>query len=193
MNGSKDGDAFRPKEVQQIDQLNLSSDIQVLRRLVQQQQLRFLSEAQSNLHALSLAPAQLVEDSLLQPGDIRKVQGAIDRYSIFIHRPAQKAEIRGTSLLHDLPHSKLKRDIELLRNKGDRACHLPERELVQRYIVQNHAARLALQRTGGKTQNRRFACAFRSDQSGTASCLQIEACGPNDVEPTISKADIAES
>jgi hypothetical protein len=85
----------------------------------------------------------------------------------------------------------LKRDIELLRNKRDRARHLPERKLVQRYIVQNHVARPAVQRTGSKAQNRRFARTIRSDQSRTASCRQIEVSGPNYVEPTIPEADIA--
>src|SRR5260370_42257485 len=150
MNRSKDGDAFPSKEVQQIDQLDLPPNIQILRRLSQQQQLRSLREAQRNLHALALPPAQFVEDSLLQSSHIRKVQGPVDRYPIFTHRPAQEPEIGGASLLHYLPHSKLKRDIELLRNKRDRARHLPERKLVQRYIVQNHTTRSALQRTGSK-------------------------------------------
>src|SRR5437879_9964459 len=66
MNRCKDSDAFRPKEVQQIDQLDLPPNIQILRRLIQQQQLRFLREAQRNLHALALPPAQFVEDSPLQ-------------------------------------------------------------------------------------------------------------------------------
>src|SRR5258705_11609045 len=189
MNRSKDGDAFRSKEVQQIDQLDLTPNIQILRRLIQQEQLRFLREAQRNLHALTLPPAQFVEDALLQPGHIRKIQGAVDRYAIFTHRPAQEPEIGGASLLHYLPHRKLKRHIELLWNERDRACHFPERKLAQRHIVQNHAARPALQGTGRKSQNRRFARTIRSDQSCTASGRQVEIRGPNYVESTIPEAD----
>src|SRR4030088_1382785 len=83
MNGGEDDDAFRPKEVQQIDQLHLPANIQVLRRLIQQEQLRFLRESQRNLSALALSPAQFVEDSLLQGGHIRKIQRSVDRYAIF--------------------------------------------------------------------------------------------------------------
>src|SRR5258705_11882593 len=191
MNRSEDGDAFPPKEVQQIDQLDLPPDIQILRWLIQQQQLRFLREAQRNLHALTLSPAQFVEDSLLQPGHIREIQGPVDRHTIFSHRPPQKPEIERASLFHSLPHSKLKRDIKLLRNKRDRARHLPERKLAQRYIVQNHVARPALERTGSKAQNRRFARTIRPDQSCTAPCLQIEIRRLNYVEPTIPEANIA--
>src|SRR5258705_12896775 len=191
MNRSEDGDAFPPKEVQQIDQLDLPPDIQILRWLIQQQQLRFLREAQRNLHALTLSPAQFVEDSLLQPGHTREIQGPVDRHTIFTHRPPQKPEIGRASLFHYLPHSKLKRDIKLLRNKRDRARHLPERKLVQRDAVQNYAARPTVQRAGSKAQYRRFAGTVRSDQGGTASREQIEARGPNYVETTIPEANIA--
>jgi hypothetical protein len=121
----------------------------------------------------------------------RKIQGAVDGHAIFTHRPPQEPEIGGAPLLNYLPHRKLKRHIELLWNERDRARDFPERKLAQRYIVQNHAARPALQRTGRKSQNRRFACTIRSDQSCAASCRQIEIRGPNYVESTIPEADIA--
>ncbi len=79
----------------------------------------------------------------------------------------------------------------MLRNERDRPRHLPERKLVQRYVVQNHIARPAVQRAGSKAKNRRLARTIRSNQSGTASRLQIEARGPNYVEPTVPEADIA--
>jgi hypothetical protein len=85
----------------------------------------------------------------------------------------------------------LKRDIELLRNKRDRARHLPERKLVQWDAVQNDVTRPTVQRTGSKAQYRRFAGTIWPDQSCTASRLQIEIRGPNYVEPTVPKANIA--
>src|SRR5258705_12066015 len=116
MNRSEDGDAFPPKEVQQIDQLDLPPDIQILRWLIQQQQLRFLREAQRNLHALTLSPAQFVEDSLLQPGHIREIQGPADRHTIYTHRPPQKAQRVPASSFHYLPDLTSKTDLTHLAN-----------------------------------------------------------------------------
>ena len=62
--------AFAPQRVQQVDEFRLPANIEVLRRLVQQQKLRLLRQAKSDLDPLTLSPAQFVEDSAAQAGGI---------------------------------------------------------------------------------------------------------------------------
>src|ERR1700761_4809371 len=58
----KDRDSFVAQEMQKIDQLYLSADIQILCGLIEQQQARLLGQAESYFHTLTLSAAQLVED-----------------------------------------------------------------------------------------------------------------------------------
>jgi hypothetical protein len=83
VDGGKDGDAFASQAVQQVDEFGLSSDVEVLRGFIEQQELCFLRETKRNLDALAFAATKLVEDAMAEQDGIGEVERAINGESVF--------------------------------------------------------------------------------------------------------------
>jgi hypothetical protein len=88
VDGGKDGDAFAPQAVQQVDEFGLSSDVEVLSGFIEQQELCFLRETKRNLDALAFAATKLVEDAMAEQDGIGEVERAINGESVFAQRTA---------------------------------------------------------------------------------------------------------
>src|ERR1700722_5328040 len=65
-----------------IQQFELTTEVEVLSRLVKQQQARFLCQSESNLDPLALSPAQLIEDAVPEGSNVGQSERALDRLAI---------------------------------------------------------------------------------------------------------------
>src|ERR1700728_3313359 len=65
-----------------IQQFELAAQVEVLGRLVQQQQARLLGQSESDLDALTFSATQLIEDAAPEASDIGQFQGALDGLAI---------------------------------------------------------------------------------------------------------------
>jgi hypothetical protein len=89
MHRGEDGNAFLAQRANQFDHLELASEIQMLHRLVEQQQLGLLCQPQCNFHPPTFASAELVEDARTQRSGICQRHGPFHGFPV---RRAQSAE-----------------------------------------------------------------------------------------------------
>jgi hypothetical protein len=187
VNGGQDSDSLIPEKVEQVDQLNLPSYIEVLGWLIEQQQSRLLCQAQGNLHPLALAAAQLIEDAMAEGSDIRKVESSINRHLIAAPGSPEHTDVWGTALLHDLLHGKREWQLQLLRHQGDGARHLFEREGLHWPAAECDTPRYRAKDPGGNTQQCRFARSIEPDQGVAATLSKIDTRLAQDPLPLVIK------
>jgi hypothetical protein len=116
---------------------------------------------------------------MLQDANISKFESPIDSDAIFEQKPAQESKIGSSPLFHNLPYCELKWQVKLLGNKCDLARYSPYRKVAEWFIIQEDAAGGASQYAGSQTEKCSFTDTIRADQRGTATLIQIEACGLN--------------
>src|SRR5215467_10405023 len=120
VHGGDDGHAGLIQSMQDRKDLGLSADIQLLSRLIKQQDLRLLGERQSNLHALLFAAAQLTKLSIRHMQHVSHLHCSEDgRTVLLLESPQEGGNIRGAALLYELQYSEIKDNLNLLGNQGD--------------------------------------------------------------------------
>ncbi len=82
VHGRDDGDAAFVEFAQQGNQFDLPSDIEVLRGLVEQHQLRLLRQSNGNFHSLTFAAGERGIDAMTEPDDIHRFHRALYRFMI---------------------------------------------------------------------------------------------------------------
>src|SRR6266702_7366180 len=164
VNCGKHIDALGMKHANEGHQLQLAAEVQVLSRLVQQKHLRFLCQAEGNLHALALSAAQLVIDTVPQRPDIGHLDRSLHGFSVPCAESAKQAHIRGPALFDDLFDREREGNLELLRNQCHLMRNLTPRHCSERTPSQKNTARLRHEKTGRDPKQGRLPPAVRTDQ-----------------------------
>ena len=131
VHGGHDGDAALHQAAQQGHHFDLASQVQVLRRLIEQHELRLLRQRNGDLHPLTFAAGEFGKNAMAHAEDIDGLHGALHRVQIAAAETAEETEMRNPSLRDDFLHAEGEGHIEMLRHQRHAAGELTPRPLLQ--------------------------------------------------------------
>ena len=155
--------------------LELISEIERCRRLVEQQHFGRLRKRAGNDDALFFTAAERHVRAL---GEVSVPVAASDSRAMReIGRPFQlkRAEMWMAAHQHHLHHGVVERGMRLLRDDGDAPRDVAPRHRRQREAVQRHGAAVRREHAGHQFEQRRLAAAVRAEQPGQGARAMADA------------------
>ena len=149
----------------QIEQRRLAGDVQVVRRLVQQQDLRLLRQRHRQHDPLALPPRELPERPPRQRRRPHRRQRPLRDPPVRRRVAAQPVDIGAATQQHQLLYLKVEGDLQSLRHQRDPARQRPLVGGPPRPPADQHLPRLRLQGAAQQPQDRALAGAVRPQQS----------------------------
>src|ERR1022692_3449140 len=124
VHGCKNRNSFAAQRADQVNHLELTSDIEMLHRLAQQQQMRLLPQAESYLHTLTFPAAKFIEYAKTQRPGISQTHGSLNGFAIRNAQSAKHFQEGGAALLHKLLGSEGEWQVDILRHECNQLCNL---------------------------------------------------------------------
>ncbi len=141
----------------QPQQLHLEADVQVQRRLVQQQQFRLLRQRPRQNHALLFSAREFLHQALAQVGGAGGDQGLARNLHIAGAFKPQQPHVDVSPLQHERQHPDGKQQRAFLLHHGDAPRPLPPGQGSHRPTVQQHGPAFRRQQPGQQLQQRGLA------------------------------------
>ncbi len=186
-----DGDPVVVRQVpHEVEEFDLVAQVEVVRRLVEQEHARLLGEAAGEPDALELAAGQVFGAPFGEVRDAGHGEGTVDRGPAARVGPAPAAPVRVATEFDDVPHGQ----------SAGRGAALGEQRDVPGELAgaQGQAVGLAVDDKGGgpgpleareRAQQRRLPAAVRTDQHGHLARAQRHRGVVDDVDAFVRHGD----
>ena len=145
-----------------VEHVRTGTQIEVIGRLVKQQDFWRLRQRPGNGRPLLLPPGQGADTTFAQGGETAAIKRLLDDFITFL--PARLAEKRGSPQADVLAHTKLRVNLLVLIDDGDKTGAFAWRNVRERSLPQVDRAALCLQTADQELQQACFPRAIGPDQ-----------------------------
>ena len=146
-----------------IEQSNLRADIEVQRRLIEQQQQRLLRQRSRQHDALLLAARHLIHPAIRQMRRSHLRERILRDRHVVRALKLQRSAVRVPPLEHKFPRTRRKQQRTLLLHHRNTLRTNPRRQRMRRLAVQQNTARKRRLRACDQFQQRRFPARVRPE------------------------------
>ena len=150
----------------QVQHFNLVGDVQVGRRLIEQNQRGLLREGHGDPHALTLTARERLNRTLRKFQDVRGLHRLHAGPLVLLGPGTQQRLVRVTSARHHIRHGHAAGRLGGLREHRQNLGDGPGLHLRQRRAIQAHLAFLQRIHAGQSLQGRRFTAGIRAQDNG---------------------------
>jgi hypothetical protein len=163
--------------------------VEVRRRLVQQEDFRVLREGTRKMYPLSLSPGEFRHESIGEVLRFRRAHGEINGFLIGAGFRRESTQVRRSSHRHDLARRECEVDARVLMHHRRAQRDLTARQRAERCTAEPHLACRWWQHTQQHAQQGRLAAVIRADQANKLSCTDGEGNALQNGPPGVSKGD----
>ena len=161
----------------QVEDLDLVAEVEVGRRLVEEEDRRLLAQARGQPHALALAAGELVDAAVGHPGDPGDVHGPPDRLACVRVATLPAPAVRVPAVRHDVAHrDPVGRRAALGEQRHRPSERLGAQEQCRGPVVEVDVAGVRTVQAGHRAQQGGLATAVRTDQGGDLPRTHVERC-----------------
>ena len=146
-----------------LEDLHLIADVQIGRRLVQNEDFRLLRDRHRNPRPLALAARERGQDAVLQRGEAGQCERAVDDVRIRLRQPAAEFRVGIPAVGDQRAHVDVGRRLVDLRKIGDLLRQLLRRVFAEPAVAEDHLAPFGRDRLGYGFQHRGLAAAVLAD------------------------------
>ena len=176
---------------EQVEHLDLVGDVEVRRRLVEQQQVGLLGEGHRDPHALALAAGELVDQPVGEVEGVGQLEGL--RHGLLVlARPAPEgALVRVPPAADEVDDADALGGHRVLRQQAERARHLARGQRGDRLPVEEHRARRRAQQSRHPPQQRGLAARVGADDHGDLAVRHLGGQLANDGRAAVPQGHAA--
>ena len=138
-------------------------DVEVRRRLVEEQHARRLGECAGDRDPLSLTPRELIDRPMSERAEVASRERLLDDACVLVRRPHPSVLVRSAAHEHDLTDGEREADLFALRDERNFTRHLATFEGGERRPEQSNVSTVRRQRPCHDSQERGLPCAVRAD------------------------------
>ena len=158
---------------EQVEDLDLVGDVEIGRRLVEEQQLGLLGKGHRDPHALPLAAGELVHQALREVQGVGELECPGHGLLVRVRPPSQRTLVGMTPAADEVDHADAFGRDGVLRQQAEGAGHLARRQLGDRAPVQQHRAGGRSQEPGHAAQQRGLAACVGSHDAGDLAVRDV--------------------
>ena len=181
--------ALAAERMHDVVHAGLMAQVQMGRRLVEEQHLRLLRERARHKDPLALATREPIDRSVLEVRDLELCHcGTRDR-QVLRAREAEPRQMRRAPHQHHLQRRERKLECRILRHDGEETCDLGATARRERLAVEAYAAARGREHAGQQPKERRLAAAVRTDEPDDLAPRDREADVVQHRAPAVGEAD----
>ena len=159
---------------QQLEDVDLMVDVEVRRRLIQQQDVRVLGQRARDVDPLLLAARQVGHEAPGQVGRVRRTETVVNHGPVASTLPLPTAQVGRAPHEHGLEHGEVEQLVPPLGHHRDGAGQLAPRVGLERAAVDRHMALPQGNDTGEGSHQGALAAAIRPEHSEELARAQLQ-------------------
>ena len=163
-----------PKPADRGQQRDLVGEVEVQRRLIEEEQVRLLGEGHRHEQPLSLPSGELLGKAIGQVERIRVGERADHRLLIGLGRGEEAPSVRSAAHLDQLRHAEAGGQVQLLGQHRDAACEVEAPPIPDATAVERDLAGIRPEDPGEETKQRRLAAAIGAHQRDEVPARQSQ-------------------